>query len=266
MSKGSGIDDYTIGKRGYRTVNDPKELLVLGFSEAQAATVPGYLIPLWGVDGEIVGHQFKPDNPRTGKKGKPLKYETPKGWKMRLDVGPFGKDWVGDPNVPAICTEGVKKGDSGATRGLKAITLIGVWNWRGTNEKGGSVELADWEAIALKGRVVTLLFDADVVRQPSVASALRRLAGFLRRRGAIVKVVVPPDVAGIAKTGLDDFLVASNGDLVKLMDNRADWILDDGSIVVNGRSLADVVSDAMKALVDGNIPPNIFVRANELVR
>ena len=64
------------------------ELEKLGFSSAQRH-VPGLLIPLWGVDGiNIVGYQFRPDSPRLNSKGRPVKYETPRGAINRIDCPP----------------------------------------------------------------------------------------------------------------------------------------------------------------------------------
>jgi hypothetical protein len=71
---GSGISVDIIQARGYRSVLEKKELVALGFSRAQQQ-VPGTLIPLHGPDGSSARYQYKPDNPRTNSKGKPIKYE-----------------------------------------------------------------------------------------------------------------------------------------------------------------------------------------------
>jgi hypothetical protein len=90
-----------------------------------------------GVDGDVVGHQCKPDRPRLDrKKGKPIKYETPSGASVRLDIPPNVRNLLGNPKVPLWITEGVKKGDSAASRGLCCITLTAVYNTRGKNEYG----------------------------------------------------------------------------------------------------------------------------------
>ena len=132
----SGISLEVVQKRGYRTVETKAELKRLGFSEAQCG-VPGLLIPIWGPLGEIVLYQYRPDIPRI-REGKPVKYEAPSGSRMVLDVHPSMRDKLGDPSVPLWITEGIKKGDALASRGLCAVTLLGVWNWRGTNGQGGN--------------------------------------------------------------------------------------------------------------------------------
>ena len=58
-----------------------------------------------------------------------------------------------DPQVPLWITEGSKKIDCLVSHGCCGVGVIGVWNWRGSNVKGGKVALADWELIALNDRV-----------------------------------------------------------------------------------------------------------------
>jgi hypothetical protein len=178
----SGITPEVALARGYRSVTTRAELARLGFSAAQQIA-PTLLLPVWGVTGEIVTYQHRPDQPRI-KGGKPLKYETPAGSRMALDVPPAARRLLGDPSRPLFVTEGVKKADAAVSAGLCCIAVLGVWNWRGTNDDGGLTALADWEFVALKGRDVFLVFDSDVMTKPAVYAALRRLKAFLERRGA----------------------------------------------------------------------------------
>jgi len=39
--------------------------------------------------------------------------------------------------LPLFITEGIPKGDAAVTIGLCCIALLGVWNFRGTNDAGG---------------------------------------------------------------------------------------------------------------------------------
>ena len=123
------------------------------------------------------------------RKGKPVKYETKGGRRMVLDVPPTTHPHLGNPAVPLWITEGIRKADSGASRGLTIIALLGVWNWRGTNAFGGKVALSDWELIALNDRLVYLAFDSDAVTNPHVSKALRRLGTFLTSRKADVRYI-----------------------------------------------------------------------------
>ena len=116
--------------------------------------------------------------------GKIVKYETPIGQRNGIDVPPDVGPMLGDPSIPLWITEGSKKADCAALRGLCIIALPGVWSWRGTNKHGGKTAVSDWNDIALNGRRVILAFDGDVARKPSVRKALYALADFLEGKGA----------------------------------------------------------------------------------
>ena len=204
----SAISAEVARERGYRTVTEKVVLQRYGFSEPQRR-VPALLIPIWDVSGKIAMHQARPDEPRT-KDGKAIKYETPRGARMVLDVPPRVQPLLGEPTRSLIVTEGVRKADAAVSAGLCCVALLGVWNWRGTNRHGGTVALADWELIALKGRLVYLAFDSDAIANPSVHAALVRLKVFLESRGAEVRIVYMPAGAGGVKVGLDDFLAAGH--------------------------------------------------------
>jgi hypothetical protein len=180
LERESGIASKVVEARGCRTVHKKAALETLGFGRAQR-NVPGLLFPLHGPGGGIALYQFRPDEPRI-KDGRPVKYETPGGSRMVLDVPPFAREKLGDPAVPLFITEGIKKGDALVSRGLCAIALIGVWNWRGTNESGGKTALPEWEYIALNDREVYIVFDSDVMLKPQVYDALARLKPFLESR------------------------------------------------------------------------------------
>jgi hypothetical protein len=135
----SAIDPAMIAERGYRTVTTKAELARLGFSRSQER-VPTLVIPIYGPAGEIVSYQSRPDEPRI-KAGKVVKYEMPSGSRMVLDVHPGARSLLGDPRIPLFVTEGVKKGDALASLGLCAVALLGVWNFRGRNDRGGKTAL-----------------------------------------------------------------------------------------------------------------------------
>jgi hypothetical protein len=176
----SSIKPKVIEARGYRTVETKAELERLGFGRAQR-NVPGLLLPIYAPGGEISLYQLRPDEPRI-KNGRPVKYETPGGSRMALDVHPFAREKLGDPSVPLFITEGIKKGDALVSRGLCAVALVGVWNWRGTNEHGGKTALPEWEYVALNDREVYIVFDSDVMLKQQVYTALARLKPFLEGR------------------------------------------------------------------------------------
>lgn len=181
MLQESRISREVVEARGYRTVKKKVELGELGFSSAQHK-VPALLIPIYSPSGEIATYQSRPDQPRIGKNGESVKYETPRSSRMMLDVHPFAREKLGDPSIPLFVTEGIKKGDALVSRNLCAVSFLGVWNWRGTNGHGGKVALPEWDYVALNGRQVYVVFDSDVMLNPQVHAALSRLKAFLEAR------------------------------------------------------------------------------------
>lgn len=201
---GSGIDLEVAKKRGYRSVLGETELKELEFARVQRRA-PGLLIPVYSPDGNMAFHQFRPDNPRLDVKDKPIKYETPSGAGMRLDVHPRCREDLKDPSKRIFVVEGIKKEDSLISRAECAIGLLGVWNFKGKNEFGGTTFLADWDYVALKGRLVYIVFDSDLMTKPEVRQALERLTEHLRRKGGKVFHIYLPSPNG-EKVGVDDYL------------------------------------------------------------
>jgi hypothetical protein len=210
----SGIRPDVIAARGYFTARTPADLARRGFAESQR-NAPALVLPIHDVWGKVATYQARLDAPRS-RDGKSLKYETVAGACMVLDVHPAIREHLGTPKRPLWITEGIKKADAALSHGLDCIALLGVWNWRGTNEQGGKTALPDFEAIALNGRRVYLAFDSDVIDKESVRLALSRLGAMLERRGADVRVIRLPNGPDGAKVGLDDYLV-SGGSIADLI-------------------------------------------------
>ncbi len=128
---------------------------------------------------------------------------------MAVDVPPTDVNRRGlrDPNEPLWITEGVKKGDALVSAGACAIALLGVWNWRGTNELGGKTILPVFEDITLHDqRSVYIAYDSDVMEKPEVLGALTRLSAWLTSRGSKVLYVYLPSAEDGSKQGVDDYL------------------------------------------------------------
>ena len=140
-------------------------------------------------------------------KGKPVKYETPGGSRMVMDVPPRIRPHLPDPKVPLWVTEGIRKADAAVSAGLCCVALLGVQNWKGTNTLGGKTALPEWADIALNGRRVYVAYDSDVMTNPKVHSALADIGGYLAYKGADVRYCYLPADAD-AKVGLDDYLAA----------------------------------------------------------
>ena len=192
----SGIDPVTIQARGYYTESTGAALGRLGFARSQLQT-PALVIPIWGLKGRTKLYQIRPDNPRIIK-DREVKYETPYGAKLLLDIPPGALAAVLDRDIPLFITEGVFKADSAASRGLACIACLGVHGWAG--------DIETWEAIPLRGRRVLIAFDSDIGTNENVHHAAKKLAKFLEGQGAKVEhILFAPTVDG-KKVGLDDFL------------------------------------------------------------
>jgi hypothetical protein len=202
----SKISSDAIEARGYFTADDANLLKLHGYAKAQAL-IPALVIPLWDFRGNRAGvairHTVARHDSATGKK---IKYDLPKGAAPTLDVSPLTRDLIADVTKPLLITEGAKKADSAASRGLCAINLNGVWGF-----KSKDAALPDWQEIPLRGRVVFIAYDSDINEKWGVEAATRRLHALLVSLGAVVKVIYLPDgpkdgrTGKAAKTGLDDY-------------------------------------------------------------
>lgn len=199
----SAIAPDIIAEGGYFTA-ERADQLPAAFADYQRR--PGLVLPIRDATGVVAAWQLKPDRPRLGKNGKPIKYDTATGGRQCIDVPVRTRSHLGDPAVPLWITEGRKKVDSGLSHGIRCIVgLQGVYGWRGTNSQGGKTALPDWEDIALNGRDVVLAFDSDVMTKDTVRDALERLSAFLRARKANVRYLLLPELPNGEKCGLDDF-------------------------------------------------------------
>lgn len=213
----SAIDPEIAEARGYRTLagtGADKDLLEsLGFKPYvwdRDDAYPGLLIPMYGMDGTVRGHQYKPRIPRMRRKTDgtpvPIKYETPAKAPNVVDVpAPTAERLREVPSASLWITEGVKKVDCLVTQGMAAVGLTGVFNW-----KSRDGVLGDWEEIPIKGRPAVICFDSDASGNRNVQLAMTRLGAWLRSRGAsaVQYLIVPPEVDGVPVKGVDDFFAA----------------------------------------------------------
>lgn len=239
---------------GYRSVTDPAELRVLGFTQSQADCAPVLLLPLHDPSGEVVGYQARPDNPRTlrsGDKTRALKFETPKGQPNRVSFPLQAISLLADRSVPLLIAEGPVKALSAAVNlGVPCATLTGVWNWVGRQAGAESATvLPDWRELDLAGRDVYIVFDSDIATNPSVSKAATDLARYLQSsRKAEVRFVVLPSTSGGDKQGLDDW-IAAGGTLAGLSGLLVSELPSSSS----RRSRGEVASDLGIASCDADL-------------
>lgn len=121
---------------------------------------------------------------------------------------PRNQEWgplLKDTSRPLILTEGEFKAAKACKEGFPTIGLGGVYNWRAL--KMGIAWLPSLDPFVWLRRAVYLCFDSDVRSNPMVLTALKELADELQARGAIVFFAVLPELEGLKKVGIDDFLV-----------------------------------------------------------
>lgn len=135
-------------------------------------------------------------------------------------------EMLGNPDLPAIISEGMKKIIALQRLALYGCDLprflptgiSGVWNWKGKigiePDSSGQRQtvkgpIPDLSRIIWAGRTVYILFDADKWGNPLTQAAERELAKELKSRGATVKIIDLPVKAGLMKP--DDFLAHTDG-------------------------------------------------------
>lgn len=119
-----------------------------------------------------------------------------------------------DTDRALILTEGELKAAKACKEGFPTIGLGGVYNWR--SHKLGLTWLPSLDPVSWLKRNVYICFDSDYQSNPMVCAALRELAEELHRRGAFVHLVSLPQLPGLDKVGLDDFLVHAGPSAVEM--------------------------------------------------
>ncbi len=199
LVNGSGVSRKVIAARGYFTATD-NDLMRLGFKKYQLGS--GLVIPQYDPSGANGGYQVRRDRPRKDREGREIKYETPAGSRLHLDVNPLMVKTLGDRSAELLITEGSKKVDAAASHGICGVSVPGVWGWK----KDGQ-PITDWTLIPLKRRPVYIAFDSDVMVKPEVAKALDELSGYLTTLGADVTCIYLPTKPDGSKQGIDDYLL-----------------------------------------------------------
>lgn len=252
LTEESAIDPAVIRERGYVSVDRPRssdsdsiptlrglegdrraQLKRLGFPTwaiREDSYFPMLWLPKWSPRGVKLPGQIKPWRAVPDRNGRAMKYASARGAsgldvhpRWTRDPDPDGRKEdavpaIQDPDVPLWITEGVKKADSLTSRGVCTVALDGVFNWRNQY-----ATLGDWEDVRLRGRTVTVCFDADTVSKPMVMQAMIRLGRWLRSKSVakVYYLVVPAAVNGVPVKGVDDYF-AAGGTVTELERVAAD--------------------------------------------
>lgn len=130
---------------------------------------------------------------------------------------PKNQEWadiVKDPDQPIIITEGELKAAKACREGFPTIGLGGVYSWR--SMKLGISWLQSLDIINWVERHVYICFDSDYKTNPLVCSALKEFGDQCEHRGAYPYCVTLPNLSGLDKVGLDDFLVHAGPNAVDM--------------------------------------------------
>ena len=126
------------------------------------------------------------------------------------DPGGFWPWVLEHRHLPIVIGEGLKKALTVTSAGHAALGLGGITMGIRTDDAGRRRLIPELAAIAVKGRPVTIVFDAEGKRSTArkVAAAARTLALLLEQAGCLVCIAALPLLPGTSKTGADDLAVA----------------------------------------------------------
>lgn len=160
-------------------------------------------------------------------KQKEIRYIQPALEKPRVYFSAL-QDWLAVFSKPVeqrwICiTEGELKANCACKMGFPTIALGGVWNFMSKRE--GLPLIPDLAALPLKDCLVYIVYDSDAASNPEVLKAENALARqLLQKNQARPQVVRLPAIEGIAKTGLDDYLMhVGKAAFDKLITQAEEW-------------------------------------------
>lgn len=223
------------------TPQDAKTLGMVPYTAEQTAKIlpsapakAGFFIPYFNLSGKPTKfYRFR--YLETVKDGfakltdkKDMRYVQPPKTLNELYLPPLlqGKTrWVdvaGDKSKPIFITEGELKAACACKYGFPTIGLGGVYCF--TSIKAHVPLLAQFNDFEWEGRNVCIVYDSDAVANPLVISAENKLARELTKLGAMVSVARLPDLPGLKKTGLDDFLTAMGREgLLEVLGESSQW-------------------------------------------
>lgn len=186
----SGLTDATIKLQKIRTVPPHMIDQILGFEAPKVRHA--YLIPFADPRGGWMDHVRMKIFPAITTENGTTKYLQPRRSGVRVFFPLATLDRVLEGDEPLWDVEGEKKSLAVAQLGLPAIGFCGIEGW---HVAGSSALLDDFTAIPLRGRVVELVPDGDVLTNVDVMRGARRFADALRAAGARPRLVRLPEVA-----------------------------------------------------------------------
>ncbi len=183
----SGLTAETIAAHYVRSVPPSMIHALLGFDSPRILSA--LLFPFRSPAGGFMDHvRVKVFPPLIDHKGHKIKYLQRKGAPPRLYFSLSALREL-QASSPLWIVEGEKKCLAVCHVGLPAVGISGVEGWHAAHSRD---LLPDFDALALTGRTIEFVPDADVQTNPDVERGAVRLAAALKARGARVRLVVLP--------------------------------------------------------------------------
>lgn len=195
----------------------------------------GLLLPFFAPGAtEPHGYRLRPEFPiklppkKAGEKPRTKKYDQPAGTELLIYTPPLAACLEQlQSATPLYWTEGEKKALLIAQLGYCVVGLTGVDSWSLPGSHSSQLHPYIAKHYGIAGRDHVIVYDADAMTNPSVLSAMRRLAGVLLQLGAAsVTSALPPLEMGsgnrLQNKGIDDYAYAHDVDAARelLRDTR----------------------------------------------
>jgi Domain of unknown function (DUF927)/Domain of unknown function (DUF3854) len=187
-------------------------------SPKERAAAAGLLLPFFAPGAaEPHGYRLRPEYPvkvpitKPGQKQKFKKYDQPFGTALLVYTPPLEQCVTQlRGTTPLYWTEGEKKALLIAQLGMCVVGLTGVDAWSQPGSKSTLLHPYIAQHYGIAGREHVIVYDSDVLTNPGVLSAMRKLATVLRQLGALsVTSALPPlELDGTRKVitkGIDDY-------------------------------------------------------------
>jgi len=198
-------------------------------SKAQIAPPwAGFKIPYFSPSGKLLEfyrYRFWPESkPSKGwasvTEASDLRYVQPLDTAPHIYLPPLlsmsWKDILSNPEQPMCITEGELKAACGCANGFTTLGLGGVFSWMSKRLHQDFLPIL--EQSVWQGRLVYLVFDADLAINPMVRLALSRLTMKLLSHGAIIHNVELPQ----GKLGkMDDYIVGKGAEAFQQLVDAA---------------------------------------------
>ena len=242
------IPKEMIAKARVSRVDNSAGAEIVGRKPKQDASYNGVIFPyIWPGDGSVREYRLRRDEPDLeqqpdGTVKQKNKYLSPPGRGNLLYIYPeIDPQWLKNAKIPIVIVEGEKKTLAlqryflSRNEEVLVVGIAGVWGWRGRvgikeNDAGRRQTvkgaIPDLDRIVWDGRKVEILYDADARENSSVNAARKLLAGVLRHREAVVRLLEMPATAETKCKGIDDLLGAFGPDYV------ADWLAEQRQVPI----------------------------------